>query len=350
MIFMKIDTLINRSMKLCKYCFVILLLLIPISAQAQLIPNLGGQRVGISAYQFLKIGVGARATALGESFIAIGGDASSLYWNPAALLQTAGNQVILAHTQYVADIKHEFLGAFYKLTSSDAVGVSVIALTMNDMPVTNETNPHGTGEMFKYGDLGIGVTYARQLTNQFSFGATIKYIEETLDILKMRSVLVDIGTYYWTGLGTVRFAVVVTNFGNNVSPTGSVSLFDGSMVNKFQSFSPPTLFKVGIAFEPYQTEMHKVTTSIQLNHPNDNVENVRVGTEYIWNDILSLRVGLKRTFGEQLLGKDGSSEDDFACGVGVKVPVSLYKMNVDYSFANFNRLGGVHRISLLFTY
>lgn len=339
--------------KLRKFGFsisVIALLTINTQLIAQLIPNLGGQRVGISAFQFLKIGVGARATALGESFVAIGNDASSLFWNPAGLVQAEDNQIMFSHTQYVADINHEFLGAFYKLTSSDVIGLSIISLGTGDMLVTNETNPHGTGEKFKYGDLAIGITYARQLTNQFSFGTTVKYIEETLDILKMRSVLVDIGTYYWTGLGTVRFAVVVTNFGGNVSPSGSVTLFNDSTVSSFQPFSPPTLFKVGVAFEPYQTELHKVTSSIQLNHPNDNVENIRIGTEYTWNDLLSLRVGLKRTFGEQLLGKDGSSEDDFTCGFGVKVPVNFSKMNVDYSFANFNRLGGVHRISLLFTY
>ena len=44
-------------------------------ASAQLIPNLGGQRAGISAFQFLKIGVGARGVALGESFAAVANDA-----------------------------------------------------------------------------------------------------------------------------------------------------------------------------------------------------------------------------------------------------------------------------------
>ena len=72
------------------------LLLLQHSADAQLIPNLGGQRVGISSLQFLKIGVGARATALGESFVAISNDASALFWNPAGLANTEGNQVFLS--------------------------------------------------------------------------------------------------------------------------------------------------------------------------------------------------------------------------------------------------------------
>ena len=326
------------------------LLVLQYSANAQLIPNLGGQRVGISSLQFLKIGVGARATALGESFVAISNDASALFWNPAGLVNAEGNQIFLSHTSYVADISHDFVGVSYRLTPSDILGFSVISLSTDDMPVTDETNPRGNGKMFKYGDLALGLTYARQMTNQFSFGATVKYVDETLDIVKIRTVLVDLGTYYYTGLGSVRFAVVISNFGGDVSPTGSVELYDHTKVDSFDTFSPPSLFKFGVAFEPYQTETQKLTTSIQLNHPNDNAENIRLGAEYVWNDMFALRVGIKRTIGEKIFGKDRTSEEGINLGAGVKVPLSFSKIIVDYSYANLNRLGGVHRISLQFTY
>ena len=61
---------------------------------AQLVPNLGGQRAGISAFQFLKIGVGARGVAMGESFVAVANDASALFWNPAGLVQFNQNEII----------------------------------------------------------------------------------------------------------------------------------------------------------------------------------------------------------------------------------------------------------------
>ena len=68
-----------------KIFVVIIFLLVFVNVKAQLITNLGGQRAGISTAQFLKIGVGSRATAMGESFVAIANDASALYWNPAGL-------------------------------------------------------------------------------------------------------------------------------------------------------------------------------------------------------------------------------------------------------------------------
>lgn len=318
--------------------------------QSQLIPNLGGQRAGISAFQFLKIGVGARGVGIGESFIAIANDASALYWNPAGLTQFPDNQFIFSHTEYLIDLKHEFFGAAYHLSSSDVIGLSLTSLNTDPMEITTETQPKGTGRYFKYGDLAFGLSYGRRMTDQFSFGVTIKYIEETLDMLKMRGTMVDLGTYYWTGLGSSRFAIVITNFGADVAPTGKVTLFSGQNVNSFQSFSPPTQFKIGFAMEPYETETDKITTSIELNHPNDNAENVHIGAEYRWKEWVFVRAGLKRTIGESLFGRDNASSNDISFGVGFAVPILTSKIGFDYAFANYNLLGSVHRVSVNLAY
>ena len=327
-----------------------ILLLAGGSAFAQLMPNLGGQRAGISAFQFLKIGVGSRGVAMGESFIAVANDASALYWNPAGLVQFSDNQMIASHTEYVADIKHDFFGAVYHLTSSDAFGASFSSLHMKDMEVTTEIQPYGTGMFFPFGDIAAGLSYSRKLTDQFSFGATVRYVEETLDVLKMRSVMVDLGTYYWTGLGSTRFAVVITNFGADVKPKGTATQLDGTQVSEFQSFSLPTAFKLGFAMEAIQTEDNRLTTSLQLNHPNDNAEHFRLGLEYAWRNTFFLRGGLKRTIGQPLFGGDATSEETYSAGAGVFLPVGFTSVSADYAYASYSRLGSVHRISVSFTY
>jgi len=317
---------------------ILLLLLLPLSLNyAQLFPTLGGQRAGISTAQFLKIGVGGRATAMGDAFIAIANDASALFWNPAGVSQISNDQVMFSHNEWVVDIKHEFLGAVYHLSSMDVVGVSFTALHMDEMPVTTEFQPYGTGEYFKFGDIAIGLTYSRKMTEQFSFGGTIRYMEETLDKLKMRGIMIDLGTYYWTGLGSTRFAVAITNFGNELSPDGKIVLFGKREKSDWQSFSPPTMFRIGFAFEPYETEEHRVTTSIQLNHPNDNSENVSLGAEYSWQKMLNLRAGYKINVDEQ----------DFTFGAGFTLPVAIADVTVDYAYAKFERLGSTHRFSLI---
>lgn len=319
-------------------------------AVAQLVPNLGGQRSGISAFQFLKIGVDARGTGMGESFVAVANDVSALYWNPAGLTNTVTDQAIFSHTEWLVDLKHEFAGASYHLTPNDIVGASFTSLHTDPMKITTETQPEGTGNYFSFSDIAVGATYARKMTDQFSFGVTARYVRETIDMLKTEAVLIDLGTYYTMGLGSARFAVVVSNFGSNVAPKGNVVSGNGTTVSTFQSYSPPTMFKLGVAFEPYETEQHRVTTSIQLNHPNDNAENVRLGVEYAYESMFFLRTGVKRTIGESMLYRSTSSAEDYTFGAGVRIPIAVMTVNADYSYANFNDLGAVHRFSVAISY
>lgn len=322
-----------------KYVLLIILLVaaVQIETRAQLFPVLGGQRAGISTAEFLKIGVGGRASAMGESFVAVANDVSALYWNPAGLVQFQEDQVMFSHNIWVVDINHDFLGAVYHLDHENAFGISVISLSMQDMPVTTEFQPRGTGEYFGYGDIAVALTYSRKMTDQFSFGGTIRYIEETLDKLKMRGVMIDLGTFYWTGLGSTRFAVAVSNFGNQLAPDGNVVLIGKREKSEWQAFSPPTIFRIGFAFEPYENENNKLTASIQLNHPNDNSENVGTALEYNWNNTLFLRGGYKFNVEEQ----------NYSLGAGVNVPISIADITVDYGFSNFTKLGSAHRFSII---
>ena len=317
----------------------LILILIVVAVQSglsQLLPVLGAQRVGITAADFLKIGVGGRANAMAESYVAVDDDAYALFYNPAGITEFDKNEIAIAHSTWFVGLQHDFLGGVYHLDEQNTLGISVISLQSDDMPVTTEFQPFGTGAYFKYGDLAFGVTYARRMTDKFSFGVTVKYIDETLADVSMGGVLIDLGTYYWTGLGTTRFAVSVTNFGGQLTPAGTATLVDGSTVSTFQSFSPPTIFRVGFAFEPYQDNVNKLTASAQLNHPADNSENISFGGEYSYTEDFFLRAGYKINVDEQ----------SYSLGAGVKVDARFAAVSFDYSFTPYERLGDVHRFSL----
>ncbi|MCX7878057.1 MAG: PorV/PorQ family protein [Ignavibacteria bacterium] len=303
---------------------------------SQLIPELGSQRSGTSSLQFLKIGVGGRATGMGETFVAVANDISALFWNPAGLMQFREYGVHFSHSEWLVDLRHEFFGGIYRLGNNNALGLSVTALHTPAMQKTTEFQPNGTGEYFRFGDLGVGLTFARRLTEQFSFGVTLRYVEETLAELKMRGLMFDLGTYYWTGLSSTRFAVTISNFGPQVKPSGSVKNSLGQTVYEFQSFPPPTMFRIGIAYDPIDNKTNKLTTSVQLNHPNDNAENVNIGAEYSYKDFLFLRGGYKFNV----------ESENYSGGLGFKVPLKITTASVDYSISNFKDLGFTHRISL----
>lgn len=305
------------------------------SAQAQFIPVLGSQRAGTAMAQFLKIGVGARASGMGEAFVALANDASALYWNPAGAAQVQQNELIFSHVNWPVEVRHEFIGYLHRLGGQNVLGVSVTALHTDDFEETTVYQPLGTGNFVSFGDLAVGLSFARRMTDRFSVGVTLKYVEETLAELHARNVFVDFGTYYWTGLGSSRFAVSVSNFGTNIKPAGTLYFRDGSATSSFQDFAPPTVFRIGFATEVIDRPGHKLTTALQLNHPNDNAENLNLGVEYWWRQALALRGGYRANV----------DEESFTLGAGVALPLNRFHLNLDFSHTEFGNLGNASRFT-----
>jgi len=303
---------------------------------AQLFPNLGGQRTGTTSLQFLKIGTSARATGMGESFVAVSDDMTSLHYNPSGLVSFKENGITVNYTQWFVDTKLANFGGVYHIDGSNAIGFNITSLQTEDMKVTTEYQPQGTGQSFKFSDLNIGVSYARQMTEQFSFGATVKYVREDLGDLKIEGILGDLATFYRTGLGTSRFAIMISNFGGQLSPSGSVMQANANVINSFQKFPPPTLFQLGFAIEPILNKENRLTTSVQLNSPTDNAENLNFGLEYAYKEFLFFRGGYK-------LNVDS---ENFSAGIGVKSVISFAHAELDYSLANYQDLGLAQRFSL----
>ncbi|MBL7073949.1 PorV/PorQ family protein [candidate division KSB1 bacterium] len=310
------------------------------SAFSQLWPVLGGQRAGTASAQFLKIGVGGRAAGMGEAFCAVSDDATALYWNPAGLVQFDRNEFFISHNLWLVGLKHEFIGYVHHLSAENTLGLYAIALHMDDMEETTELQPFGTGRYFSFGDLLVGLSFARRFTEQFSFGGSVKAMQETLAELTIQSVMIDLGTYYWTGFHSARFAVSLTNFGPQLTPKGTLFTTDGREVTSFQSFNPPTIFRFGFAIELLQTSQQKLTTALQLNHPNDKSENLHVGFEYWWQRLLALRGGYKFNV----------DEETFSLGAGFIMPIVSYRLQMDYAFTQFGLLGNVNRFSLSFKF
>ncbi|MCB0726357.1 MAG: PorV/PorQ family protein [Ignavibacteriae bacterium] len=303
---------------------------------AQLFPNLGGQRSGTTSLQFLKIGTSARATGMAESYVAVSDDITSLYWNPAGLVSFKENGITASYTQWFVDTKLMNFGAVYHLDANNALGINVTSLSTEDMKVTTEYQPNGTGAYFRFSDLSFGLSYARQMTEQFSFGATIKYVNENLGELQMEGVLGDLATFYRTGLGTSRFAIMISNFGGQISPVGQVALVNGSTATSFQKFPPPTNFQLGFAMEPWMNKENRLTTSIQLNSPTDNAENLAFGVEYAYKNFLFFRGGFKVNV----------DDENFSGGLGFNVPISFAYAQFDYSLSNYTQLGLAQRLTV----
>jgi hypothetical protein len=212
---------------------------------------------------------------------------------------------------------------------------------------TTEFHPEGTGSYFSFQDRFIAMTYGAKMTDRFSFGITLKHVSEDLADYGMSAILMDMGTFYWTGYKSLRFCASLSHFGKQAKPNGFYEkrILDQSsgqeIVEKtdFSNFSPPTQFRVGAAFDVIDQEKQNCTISLQLNHPVDNAEYIVTGMEYSFMKMLFIRGGYK----------SNKKEENFTLGLGIKVPVGPIKIRADYGYANFEHLTDPKRFSIGFS-
>ena len=306
------------------------------SAHAQF--RLGEQRIGTSSGTFLRIGVGARG--LGESFVAVANDPSAIYWNPAGLASLQRREFAFSHVEWPAEIRYEHLTYVMPVQRFGGSVAMQLGVLSTEIDETSELQPFGTGRSLVYNDLVFGAAYARRWTDKLLVGAGVKYVREDLgsDVggPTTNAVLVDIGSIYYLGYGSVRIATALSNFGPEMTPGGEYVSPTTGEVRAYDGFDPPTVFRYGIAFEPIENEQQKLTTSLEANQPADNALLVKTGLEWTWQRRLALRAGYNFN----------ADELKFSAGAGLFATMGQVAGTLDYAYTDGGFLGAVHRLSL----
>ncbi|MFN0150360.1 MAG: PorV/PorQ family protein [bacterium] len=316
------------------------------SAHAQ--TSLGGQRVGTSSGDFLKIGAGAKAVSMGEAFIAIADDPSALYWNPAGIASADSRAILFSHTSWLTDVSIEYLAAIAPVPrlAGGVAGVQVAGLS-TELDETSELQPDGTGRSFSYSDLLIGAGYARYFTDKFAIGFNVKYLREDLGSEVGGGVvntwLADLGTMYHIGFHDMNFAVAITNFGPEITPNeGYVRVnqsggFTLTQDADFIGFAPPTTFKIGLSSTIFDSDDFHGVGSLEMNRPGDNAETIKLGGEVLFRERIALRAGYDAN----------ADELKFSGGAGFQMTHNARSAAVDYAFTNSESFGRIDRIALV---
>lgn len=323
-------------------------------------------KVGFSGMQFLKIGAGARGSAMAGAFTAVADDATALYWNPAGIARLRTINAAFAHTNWLVDINNEYIACVFPGGLMGNVGISASFLSMGEMERTtidDITTPAREDEgeglpTFSSSDVALGVTYARSLTNKFSVGVTAKYVREKIAEMSAGGLAFDVGTHYMTGFKTLRIGMAIVNYSGETSFSGQdlereigdtswPSTYTGSQWElKSQSFPMPLQFKIGMAYDFKLGGQHVLTTSGEMVHPNDGSEKVLMGAEYRWNSPiveLALRGGYR--YDPDWYETKGGA-DNMSAGMGISRRFGASKVSVDYAYTNMGYLENIHRFSL----
>ena len=308
---------------------------------------------GTSAAPFLEIGVGARAQAMGNAGGTLAGDATSMFWNPAAAVALDGTAfVTLDHTAWLANTTLDHVAVILMFPGIGALGLSVMNFGLVDQaPVRTILQPDGTGEFYDASDLALTATYAARLTPRFMVGVSGKFVQETLWHEKAGAVSFDLGMLYHTNVSGLSLSASIANFGGDMVLRGRDLLrpFDDDPTNfsndklnvqlKTDAFSLPLLFRFGIAYR-LEAAMHRLTLAADLLHPSDNSEAVNLGIEYSFLDTIAFRGGLVSLFEADRTG-------GYSYGLGLQHRVlGQLGVTVDYAFVTWGILNATHRFTV----
>lgn len=331
---------------------------VPLIAFCLLIGTVGTatalSNIGRTAAPFLTISIGARAQGMGGAFVGLADDAAAIYWNPAGISRQDRTQILLVREDMFAGMTFDYAGFLYPFSRHQSIGLAMALLDVGEMEVTTVLEPEGTGELFLSHQLALNFTYGVNFTDRFSFGASLKYIEEKIWHEKATAVGYDIGTLFRTPFNDLTIGVTVCNIGQDMRMEGQ-DLYVGVDLDPDQTgnnsalptqlrtelWPLPLIFRVGVSQGIRFNRHNRLTYAIDAEHPIDNEESMNLGCEYAFRERFFIRSGFQHLF---LPYREGG----LTAGAGVRMPVNRnLDFGVDYAWQDRGRLGNTQRFSLL---
>jgi hypothetical protein len=334
-----------RTFVLCAFMTVLFSWVLPSPALAQ-------SKTGTTIGQFLLIEPSARVAGMGNAGATSYTEAISSYYNPAALGKLYKSDVQFTHNQWLAEIRYDYATLAVKLDEFNTLSLSFTTLHSGEIDVRTVEQPLGTGERYTVSNIAIGIGYGRRLSERFSLGLQVNYIQETIWRSSISTVAINFGTLYRLSEDGIHIGASISNFGMPARYSGSDLRIrynhnpdqHGNIDNvpaeiKTDRFPLPVVFRVGIGY-PFKIGMNnELLVSADAYHPNDNTESVSFGLEWRFRKLIFLRSGYQKLF-------EQDSEVGLTLGFGLQYELFDFDLRFDYAWADHGRLGASQRFTL----
>lgn len=206
-----------------------------------------------TSMSFLNFAPDARSAALGDAGVALSPDANATYWNAAKLPYVKDDYgVSLSYTPWLRNLTDDmyftYLTGYKKIAKGQVIAASIQYFDLGTIEFRNDQGAL-TGTFPSREFMG-GITYARQLGENFSIGVTAKYISSNLagnglvnnvSIKPASTAAADVSAYYKKEFKNEEVGSNLTwSWGLNISNIGGKVSYGGD-----DKFFIPTNFKLG---------------------------------------------------------------------------------------------------------
>ena len=306
--------------------------------------------------EFLSLGVGGRSLGMGGTGVAVANDVTAGYWNPAGLAKMDYPQISLMHEEHFGSlVNYNYAAVAIPYGKDMSFGISAIRLSIDGIPDTRDALiDRQTGQKisdptnvnwgldytkiteFSNTDWAFFLSFAKRLSDDFYWGANVKFIRRDIAEFGATGIGFDIGAIYMpydnltlgANIMDLTTTLLAWDHGRNelISPTAKIGAAYNLEILGGR-FTPAVDFDVRFENRQYASNFNLGPVSFDA----------RFGMEYNYNNLIAIRGGY-------------NDVKQFTVGAGVKLP----KLNIDYTFATFSEsesetLPDTHRISLILT-
>jgi hypothetical protein len=285
---------------------------------APLVVRATDDNAGTSAAQFLKIGAGARSTAIGSAFVGVADDINTVAYNPAGLATVSSPELTAMHTQYLLDLNYDF-GAFALPMKTGTIALS--ASTLNVPDISKRGSDESDLGTFKEFDASYALSYGMNINRTLAWGVTGRYIKMSIDSFSANAWGGDLGVLKRFNQSPVRIGFAVRNFGQPISFTSD-------------SDPQPLIVDLGVSTK-FSRDRWMLAANVQK--PRDNKVQFGGGTEWKQN--------LGRNFNYAVRGGYNSATTDAkdASGLSLGAGLGYKQFQFDFAWVPFGVLGNTFR-------
>lgn len=317
-------------------------------------------RVGSAGASHLLINPWSRSAGLVNANMASITGVEASFLNVAGLAFVDRTQLQFANTQYLVgtDIQVNSFGLGQKVGESGVIGLSVMAMSFGDIPITTEELPEGGIGSFSPNMSTIGISYAKAFSNSIYGGITARLISESISNVRAQGIAFDAGIRYVTGDNDqLKFGIALRNVGppmrfsgDGLTETVTVQSTGTTLTasQRSERYELPSLVNIGVSYDFLFTETTKLVANGAFTSNSFTRDQFALGAELNWNDRVMLRGGY---LWESELTNDDARQTAIngpGGGITLQIPAGANGtiIGADYAYRTSNPFNGIHSIGL----
>ena len=261
------------------------------------------------------LGAGSRALGMAGAFTAVSDDATAVYWNPAGLSCLEQTGITGFHSTLFEGSSLDFFSIGHPTVRFGGLGFAFLRVGTDGIRAYDDRS-RSLGTL-DFSQSEMIFSYGRKIPFNVNLGASLKIVSQRMGELSADGAGIDFGAFY-----RVQYIKGLT-LGLALRDVPGAKL---KLVDRVER--TPRTVRIGASYgDSLRGERDMIRLALDVSLPERANTSVSAGGEYVINDLVSVRAGLR--------------EGKLSAGAGVR----WRNYSFDYSIGN-SELGNLHQFSV----